>query len=326
MSKDANNDSQNKGEESRSDDAMLKLMNLAGPRAGIPADVEKRVHENVRQHWQGGIKQKRIARWAIPVSLAATALLVLAMNVRSPEITPPTIGTIAFVDSTANSSFVVGEPILAGANIETAAESGLSITLKGDVSLRIAANSSVHLDDSDEITLFSGQIYADSGERIYRDRHLTVNTANGTATDIGTQFSVAYANDLMSVAVREGQVDVAHEQSVFSAMAGDRVTLQTGSDLIVDKVMPYDPTWDWAVSLAPDFDIKNRSLLDFLKWAARETGKTLSFADDDIRMTAMGTQVVGSIENFTPREAIDAVLATTQFDYDIDEQSITIRK
>ncbi len=43
-------------------------------------------------------------------------------------------------------------------------------------------------------------------------------------------------------------------------------------------------------------------------------------------MAAMGTQVVGSIRDFTPREAIDAVLATTQFDYDIDEQSITIKE
>ena len=326
MTRDTNNDGRNRSEESRSDDAVSKLMNLAGPRVDIPADVEKRVHDRVHQHWQGGIRQKSIARWAIPASLAATILIALAFNIRSPEITPQTIGTIAYVDGAASSSFTVGEPVLAGDDVETDSRSGLSITLNGDVSLRIAANSSVRLEQSDVITLISGQIYADSGERIYHDRHLTVNTASGSATDIGTQFSVAYENDRMSVAVREGKVDVAHEQSVFSAEAGDKVTLQTGDDLVVDKVMPYGPDWDWAVSLAPDFDIKNRSLLDFLKWAARETGKTLTFANDDIRMAAMGTQVVGSIEDFTPDEAIDAVLATTQFDYDIDEQSITIRK
>lgn len=301
-------------------------MNLAGPRADIPAGVEKRVHDSVRQHWQGGIRKRNMTRWVIPASLAATILIALAINIRSPEIMPQTIGTIAYVDGTANSAFVIGEPVLAGDRIETPADFGMSITLTGDVSLRISAASSVRLDQPDEITLFSGQVYADSGERIYRDRHLTVNTANGSATDIGTQFSVAYENDRMSVAVREGNVDVAHEQSVFSAKAGDKLTLQTGNDPIIDKVTPYATDWDWAVSLAPKFDIENRSLLDFLKWAARETGMTLTFANDDVRMAAMGTQIVGSISDFTPREAIEAVLATTQFEYNINKQSITIRR
>lgn len=260
----------------------------------------------------------------VPASLAATILIALAFNIRSPEITPQTIGTIAYVDGTANPAFVIGEPVLAGDRIETPADFGMSITLSGDVSLRISAASSIRLDQPDEITLFSGQVYADSGERIYRDRHLTVQTASGSATDIGTQFSVAYDGDSMSVAVREGKVDVTHGQSVFSAEAGNKLTVQTGNDLIVHEVAPYDAEWDWAVSLAPDFDIQNRSLLDFLKWAARETGKTLTFASDDVRMAAMGTQIVGSISDFTPREAIDAVLATTQFDYDVNQENITI--
>ena len=129
----------------------------------------------------------------------------------------------------------------------------------------------------------------------------------------------------MSVAVREGRVDVANEQSTFTAEAGDSLILQAGSDVVVEKVTPYDASWDWATSLAPEFDIADRSLLDFLKWAARETGKTLIFSSGDVRMATMGTQLFGSIKRFTPGEALESVLSTTQFDYEIDEQSITIR-
>lgn len=329
MRKDTNNDSRNVDAEERPDDAVSTLMNLAGPRADVPVDIEKRVHDNVHQHWQNAINKRNTLRWAVPASLAATILIAFAFNIRTPDVPPlQPIGTIAHVfgdDAPASAGFIVGDTVYAGDNLETGPDIGVSVSLAGDISLRIAANSSIRLEQRDEITLFQGQLYVDSGERIYRDRHLTINTSGGSATDIGTQFSVAYSDDRMRVAVREGRVDVAHEQSVFTAEAGDSLVLQPGIDVVVDKITPYDSSWDWATSLAPDFDIADRSLLDFLKWAARETGKTLVFSSDDVRMATMSTQLFGSIKSFTPREALDSVLSTTQFDYEINEQSITIK-
>jgi hypothetical protein len=329
MRKDTNNDSQNARTDERPDDTVSTLMNLAGPRADIPVDIEKRVHDNVRQHWQDATSRKNTLRWAVPASLAATILIAFVFNMQTPDVRLQPIGTIASVlggDASAAAGLVVGDTIYAGDELETGPDSGVSVSLAGDVSLRIAAGSSIRLDGRDEITLLHGQLYADSGDRIYRDRHLTVNTFGGSATDIGTQFSVAYTGDRLSVAVREGRVDVANEQSTFTAEAGDSLILQPGTDVVVEKVTPYDSSWDWATSLAPDFDITDRSLLDFLKWAARETGKTLIFSSDDVRMAAMGTHLFGSIKHFTPEEALESVLSTTQFDYDIDERSITIKK
>lgn len=268
-------------------------------------------------------------RWAVPASLAATILIALAINYEAPDVPLRPAGTVAYVygdPASTSTGFIVGDTVYIGDNLETGPDSGVSISLADDISLRIAASTSIRLDHTDEITLFQGQIYADSGERIYRDRHLTINTSGGSATDIGTQFSVAYESSRMSVAVREGRVDVARDQSVFTAEAGDRVVLQPGFEVSVDQVASYDPSWDWATSLAPDFDIKNRSLLDFLKWAARETGKTLVFSSDDVRMAAMGTKLFGSIKRFTPEEALVSVLPTTTFGYEIDEQSITIKQ
>ncbi|HWM27168.1 MAG TPA: STN domain-containing protein, partial [Woeseiaceae bacterium] len=95
-------------------------------------------------------------------------------------------------------------------------------------------------------------------------------------------------------------------------------------DVVFDKLAPYDSSWKWAEGLAPAFDIENRTLLDFLKWASRETGRELVFEDDITRMYAMGTRLHGSVSNFTPSEALESVLPTTRFKYRLNARQIII--
>jgi len=322
MSKETGTYSSDSDANMQTDDTVAKLMNLAGPRADIPADIEARVHDKVRQDWRSATNKRIALRWAVPATLAATVLIALAFNFRATEISLQPIGVVAHV--VGDPGIAMGDTVYRGENLKTGAEHGLSITLNGDVSLRLASDTSVRFDHFNEITLLQGQVYADSGERIYRDRHITVQTAGGSVTDIGTQFSVSFDTDRLSIAVREGRVDVARDRSVITADAGDKLTMQAGREAVFDQISAYDPAWNWASTLAPGFDITNRSLLDFLKWASRETGKTLKFSSDDVRMAAMGTELFGSILNFTPDEALESVLSTTRFRYLIDEKSITI--
>ncbi len=327
MRKDTDNDSQNSDRDEHADDTVSTLMNLAGPRSAIPSAIERRVHDNVRQHWQSKTRSSSMPRWAVPAALAATILVVFAFNMQNTGVQLQQIGTIANVygDTQATSdSFAIGRALYAGETLETGAETGVSISLAENVSLRIDTNSSLQFDAADEITLFSGQVYADSGERIYRDRRLTINTEFGTATDIGTQFSVMVSDSSLTVAVREGRVDVMQGQATLVANAGDKLLVQDGSEVIVESVTPYDKSWQWATTLAPEYSSTSQSLLDFLKWAARETGRTLVFSSDDVRMAAMRSEWFGSIRGFTPDEALASILATTQFDYRVDEKSITI--
>jgi len=319
------NDKEQGMRDTSTDDTVAKLMNLAGPRAAIPADLEQRVHDNVRLTWRNSTSKKSPLRWIIQAAMAATLLLAIAINDSAPEITLQPLGQIATVaGGIAESDYSIGDAIYAGDFLQTGADRGLSIALSGDISLRIAADTSVRFDTADEFTLIHGQMYADSGERIYRDRQITIHTTMGSATDVGTQFSVAYNGRQLNVAVREGRVDVSGDQPSVTAMAGDRLTFQTGNEVVIDQVAAYDTSWNWATSLAPSFDLEDKSLLDFLKWASRETGKELVFSSDDVRMAAMRTELFGSVSNFTPDEAIESVLATTRFKYRVDEKSITV--
>jgi hypothetical protein len=98
------------------------------------------------------------------------------------------------------------------------------------------------------------------------------------------------------------------------------------SEPTVDAVEPHDPYWNWTTALAPVFDIENKSLLDFLRWAARETGRELIFEDNELRMSAMRTDLHGSVADFAPLEALESVLATTNFHYRILADRIVIER
>ena len=329
MSKDTEHEIRATDAALRDDDTVAKLLELAGPRADIPPDLEQRVHNYVHQEWRTATSNTRAIRWVIRAALAATIIVAIAIGYRAADMPLQPVGTIARVTDISDENglgLAAGDAVYAGDILDTSANKGMSVLLNGDISLRIAAGTSVRLEQADQVTLLSGQVYADSGERIYRDRHITVHTDTGSATDIGTQFSVLYDDSQMLVAVREGRVDVAADQASLTALAGDRLTWQAGRDVVKDRVSSYDPSWQWAIALAPGFELENRSLLDFLKWAARETGKTLEFSHYEVRVAAMGTILHGSVSDLTPDEAIESVLVTTQFHYRIDEQSITIIK
>jgi len=55
----------------------------------------------------------------------------------------------------------------------------------------------------------------------------------------------------------------------------------------------------------------------FLDWVARETGRTLTFVGPASRADTERTTLNGSISGLTAMQALDAVLATTRFRYDV---------
>jgi hypothetical protein len=67
-------------------------------------------------------------------------------------------------------------------------------------------------------------------------------------------------------------------------------------------------------------------LLDVLRWAARETGRELVFADPELELAAMRADVSGSLPNVAPIEAATSVLAATRFTYRIEAARIVIER
>jgi hypothetical protein len=310
----------------RDDDALATLMTLAGPRAEVPLDVEHRVRDIVRNEWRRSTTVVRTMRWAVPVAMAASLVIAIGINSnsQSPLVSAPAVGAIALVAGVDTASLVVGNKVRVGDVLTTVDGQGVSVALNDDISLRIAAGSAVRVEAMDKYSLISGQLYVDTGEAIYPDKRITVNTPYGSATDVGTQFSVSFDGAMMDVAVREGRVDVTDSVATYATEAGHRLALRDGGVAVIDPMAIDDPTFEWAVALAPTFEIENESLLDFLKWASRETGKELVFAGNDVRLAAMGIKLHGTLPRLSPIEAAETVLATTKFTFRIDESTISI--
>lgn len=334
----------------RDEEALARLLQLAGPRPNVPPDVEARVYEKVRGEWGAATDQPesarvyemvhrewqqekarpRIRRWGLRLALAASFLLALAVVLQSPPPEPDEVrlGFVARVVDDAGSGGLpaAGESINENDHLITAAGQRLSFLLNNTVSVRLDENSELVVDGRNKLHLLRGRVYADTGDFVYRDQQLVIDTPMGSVTDIGTQFAVSSRHDELDVAVREGRVDVSGGPGNLVAVAGERIRINEVDGATLDALNPYDSYWDWATGLAPAFEIENKSLFDFLRWAARETGRELVFEDEELRLSVMRTDLHGSISDFEPLEAVQSVLATTRFRYRIEASRIVIER
>jgi len=330
------------------DDASFgNLMKLAGERPEIPLSVESRVYHQVQKEWQAATVEPNadkvyekvhkswrrntlrgtLLRWMLPAGVAATAVIAMVLVSQIDDPAPLRVAaTVSRVVGTGpiSADYIQGAPVYAGEVISTGPDEGLSLLLARSESLRIDENTRVRVDAADQFTLLAGRIYADTGQFVYRNGGLKIDTGFGVVTDVGTQFSVAATEQSLDVAVREGRVDVRNQSDTFAARMGQRLTLVQGESASVTDLDTHDDYWDWVVDLTPTFDMTNKSLLDFLKWAARETGRELQFGSNESRMFAMRTDVHGSAAGLTPDEALVAVLATTTVRYRIEDDKIII--
>lgn len=307
-------------------DSIATLMRLAGPRATVPLQVEQRVHAAVRQAWCGAVRRRRVFRWSVPFALAATIFFAVTLSSRGPDISVVPVATVVLLegsDGLQGNGLSIAKEIYPGDVIETG-DFGVSLAGRNGLSLRLGAGTTATFGSSRELTLVAGRIYVDTGLSAEDDRAITVKTRIGSATDIGTRFAVNYLDGEMSVAVRDGRVDVADNRQSYRTESGEKLTLMPNEAVIRESIPLYDSSWDWAVALAPAFEINDRSLLDFLEWASRETGKELVFESDEVRIAAMETRLRGSVVDFTPLEAVGSVLPTTRFEYRVDPQQIVI--
>ena len=328
------------------DEAFANLMKLAGERPEVALSIESRVYHRVHEEWKRSTVEQSadkvyekvhktwrrdalrgtILRWLLPAGVAATFVIAM-VTLSVPE--PPAAevaGTISRVvgSGTFSSEYPEGSSVHTGEIISTGSAEGVSLLLARSESLRVDENTQLRVDAADQFTLLGGRVYADTGQFIFRDGGLKIASEFGLITDVGTQFSVATTNQSLVVAVREGRVDVQNDSDRYAARMGERLTLAQGETASVIELDTHDDYWDWIAPLTPAFDMSNKSLLDFLKWAARETGRDLQFESDESRMFAMRTDVHGSVEGLTPDEALEAILATTTVRYRIADDKIVI--
>jgi hypothetical protein len=81
------------------------------------------------------------------------------------------------------------------------------------------------------------------------------------------------------------------------------------------KVSAHGPEWEWAVNLAPAFEIEGQPLAAFLEYLSREHGWTLRYADGALARDASSIVLHGSINGLQPRDALAVALTTSGLVY-----------
>ena len=313
--------------ERQSPDSLAELVRAAGRRPIPPQAHYDQVYSAARAAWRAKLRRRR-NRW---FALAAAAVLVLTSGFlffRTPsELGPAATLVVAqgsieqlLPDSTeweAWSIDAAGASV--GARLKTGNESRAALRLAGGGSLRLDENTEVLLNE-ENIALASGRIYFDSADRT-TGSGISIATPLGEIRDIGTQFEVSLSATSLRVRVREGRVALSETALADELMgaAGEELELGANGELSRRPVAPDDPVWAWTQAVARLPAITSRSILAYLRWIARETGKPLEFESDAVELAAELASFGGDPAGFSPLELLSQISATSDFDYRLTE-------
>jgi ferric-dicitrate binding protein FerR (iron transport regulator) len=314
-----------------------RLLGEAGARASAPADVRDSVRAAVHAEWQTVVasRKPRQRRWlpAAGAAIAATAVLGISLLLLRPEVAPATVASVVRTVGTVElrapgdaawQMLNTEATLLAGSELRTPRDGRVALALASGLSLRLDGGSRLALSDAAHATLASGAVYVDSGHQpADRTAPLEIDTGHGRVAHLGTQYEARLAADALVVSVREGRVSVATGARVIEGSAGERLTIGPGG-VQRTSIATQAEDWQWAGAIAPGFEIEGRSLEAFLVWAARETGRTLEFADEAARTAASELTLHGSIDGLDPQQALETVLATTALGVSVGPQRIDV--
>lgn len=326
----------------KSGDAAAERALRAGLRApALSAEALLRIRAAAQQEWRATLDEtkapKRASRRWLPVAAAASVVMIAAA-----------VGWKVFMPNTAaDSGAILGQlvrfdapgivesrslqrdlALASGASLHA----GQSLDIRGDTlialagggNLRVARASGVEVMAANAVRLDRGELYVDIPPGSRGTEKFVVITPAGEFRHVGTQFAVAIVNGLTRLRVREGSVQWHASEGDSTVKAGTEVTVDRSRTVTRRPISTVGRDWTWAESMAPDIDIENRPLQEFLDWFARETGRKLVMADDTVRKQAATIRMHGDVRGLTAMEALSAVMAATTLRFDLPDGVIRV--
>jgi ferric-dicitrate binding protein FerR (iron transport regulator) len=306
---------------------LAGLIRRGGARAQPPSAVREAVRAAAHREWRAAVAaraRRRNTGWSLA---AAAAVAGLAVWVGLPALRAPgaAVAAVARVSGPVEASpgglVARYAPLAAGAGVATGAalrsgRGGRAALELGGNSVRLDEQSAVTVLAANRIALKRGAVYVDSGAGA---APLVIETPYGAVEHLGTQYESRLVADGLRLRVREGRVRLsAASRAALEGTAGEQLTVAADGGVRREPVARAGGEWAWAGEIAPPFDIENRTLGEFLAWAARETGRDVAYATPELEAQAAGVVLRGSVQGLAPERALAAVLATTDFVADAD--------
>lgn len=319
-------------------DAALR----AGLRAtALSPEALQRIRAATESEWRASLDQAPAAagpharsRWKIAAAASVLVLLGAAVfGLSSFEQSPVAGALVATVERSETPGIErrqmlrADEPVPAGAelrvNARLDARGDALLKLAGGGNLRVARGSEFDIPDAHTVRLQRGELYVDIPPGARGSEPFVVLTDAGQFRHLGTQFGVAIVGSQTRLRVREGSV-------LWQGAGGDQ-TVGAGTEVLMDDrevsrrpIPTSGRDWAWVESLAPDIEIENRPLREFLEWFSRETGRKLQLADEAARHDVNTILMHGNVRGLSTMQALAAVMAATTLHYELPDGVIRV--
>jgi ferric-dicitrate binding protein FerR (iron transport regulator) len=335
MSRSNNNDAGNNPLEDAAEHALRDGLraNILSPQA------MQRIRRATEIEWRATAGRASRRRWMSLAAAASVIVLLCAVGIRvwvadSAADRGALLGKLARSDSPGivetrflhrDVALSAGAPMRSGQALEVHGDS--LVALAGGGNLRVARASTIKLISANAVELDRGELYVDIPPAAGPRNPFMVITPAGEFRHVGTQFAVAIVGGATRLRVREGTVRwhaAEGDTADMTVDAGTEVMIEHGRAVTRQEIPAIGRDWAWAEAMAPDIDIENRPLLEFLSWAARETGRTLILVDDAARQQAAAIRMHGTVRGLTTIEALSAVMAATSLRFELPEGAIRV--
>jgi ferric-dicitrate binding protein FerR (iron transport regulator) len=319
------------GESGASRDPLAELVRVGGHRMAPPRADYEQVLAAATAGWQRAVHARRRRRWigALAASAAACAIGLVLLQLRPLAVEPVAapaanllLGDLDIQRPGAPgwSRLRPGAAIENGARLRANGPLGASISLSAGRLVRLKPATQVTLLAGAHLQLVAGNAYVDSGTQQPADS-IVIDTGLGTVRDIGTVFEVQAAPEAIRIRVREGRVllDASGRATPLESHAGEELRLARDGSTLRASIPTAGPEWAWAEALAMAPAIDGQSLLGFLEWVAHECGRPLQFQSDGDKQRAAAVLLHGSVPDLRPLDALDIMLAATDFEYTLSD-------
>ncbi len=320
------------------DEDIERILKSAGSREKPPLEIEREIRGRLRTEWLAIVADKRRDRRRQTSFALAAGILAAAVGVwiAAPRLGGPADPVATMMLATGevrvNSGWfsawrqvAPGQSLTVGQALETGPSGRGALAMAGGVSARLDHDTRVNITGAQELTLERGALYVDAGPIVSPASRLDVITPSGSVRHVGTQYEVRLMGTGVRLRVREGRIEW-HARTGGFEQSGSGEQLMIAGDGTVERLAMslYGEYWDWAAAAAPGIKIEGLPLDRFLAWAGRELGREIVYATPESATDVASIVVHGSIAGLTPRQALDAVLATTSVRGSLEEGRIVI--
>ena len=310
------------------------LLTTHGKRTQPDDLMKKRAMKNVKAHWQANLerqqaqkKQKQSHMFKIAASIMVIVSAVFLMQYNFRDSNPQIIkdyyanGLVQVSSDGIKWQAANQQPLVEDMWVKTNDNSFVTLTLKDNSQLRLNHNTQLQLLNASQVTLHNGEVYHDADDASI-STSLKINTSLGNIQHIGTRYMVNKTESDLQVSVRNGLVEIRNNDFTKQVSSGKQLSVNSNGTQNEKGIAAYDDFWNWIQDAGKPFQVKDKTLNDFIVWYAHENGYQIDW--NSLKGKTKRVELTGNVSGLSNSQQIKTIFLSTKFDYQINQGILSI--